>query len=165
MEALGDKEIEVAAHCLLNPHTRVKGLIPLRFSPLKPVIQLPCPEALYMGLERWAVTKNQLDVPEFRRFCRSLIVPYADLIEMLEKEGFRIKILGVENSPSCAVNTTTCGYTGGKVRIVQHECMSGQGIFMEELLAELGRRDVAFVCEEIKSCKDEASYEEPGNGS
>ena len=73
----------MVAHCLLNPHTRVKGLEPLDFRPEPPLIQLPCPEALYLGLDRWAVTRNQLEVPEFRRFCRSLIVHYADMIEML----------------------------------------------------------------------------------
>ncbi|MGD0951792.1 MAG: hypothetical protein ABR985_05270 [Methanotrichaceae archaeon] len=77
-------EIQVVAHCLLNPHTRVKGLGPLGFRPEPPLIQLPCPEALYLGLDRWVVTRNQLEVPEFRRFCGSLIVHYADIIQRRE---------------------------------------------------------------------------------
>src|SRR5665647_3986652 len=75
-----EPEITVLAHCLLNPFTRVKGLRPVEFRPEGPLIQLPCPEALYLGLDRWALTRNQLDVPEFRRFCRSLITPYACLL-------------------------------------------------------------------------------------
>ncbi|MBN1235458.1 MAG: hypothetical protein JW999_05330, partial [Methanotrichaceae archaeon] len=99
--------ITVAAHCLLNPLTRVRGLAPLPFQPEGPIVQLPCPEALYLGLERWAVTKNQLDVPQFRRFCRALITQYADLLQMLASQGARLRILGVAGSPSCGVETTS----------------------------------------------------------
>ncbi len=152
MEELSiEKEIRVVAHCLLNPSTRVKGLKPVEFHPEGegPLIQLPCPESLYMGLDRWAVTRNQLDVPEFRRFCRSLITHYADLLEMLARQGARIKILGVAGSPSCGISTTTAGYQGGRVKEAHHEHVSGSGVFMEELLAELKRRKVPFECEEV----------------
>jgi predicted secreted protein len=144
-----DEEITVAAHCLLNPLTRVKGLAPLPFQPEGPTVQLPCPEALYLGLERWAVTRNQLDVPQFRRFCRSLITEYVDLLEMLAHEGARLRIVGVAGSPSCGVETTSSGYTGGRVRECEHTHVSGRGVFMEELLAELERRGVAFQVEEV----------------
>jgi predicted secreted protein len=141
-------KITVLAHCLLNPSTRVKGLRPVEFRPEGPIIQLPCPEALYVGLDRWAVTRNQLDVPEFRRFCRSLIVHYADLLEMLARQGKRIKIVGLAGSPSCGVDTTSTGYAGGRVRESEHEHVSGKGVFMEELMAELERRGISFEAEE-----------------
>ena len=117
------REITVAAHCLLNPLTRVRGLAPLTFRPEGPVVQLPCPEALYLGLARWAVTRNQLDVPQFRRFCRALIEQYVDLLEMLVHEGARLRIVGVAGSPSCGVATTSSGYTGGRVR--ETDCKPG----------------------------------------
>ncbi len=146
-----EKEILILAHCLQNPFTRVKGLEPLAFRPEGSTIQLPCPEALYLGLDRWAVTKNQLDIPEFRRFCRSLIADYADLLEMLALQGVRLKIIGIAGSPSCGVATTSNGYTGGRVREAAHERVPGCGVFMEELLAELERRKVAFqVAEAVK---------------
>lgn len=145
-------EVWVVAHCLLNPSTRVKGIEPAQFhlrpEGRGPMIQLPCPEALYMGLDRWAVTRNQLDVPEFRRFCRSLITHYADLAEMLSKKGARIRVVGVAGSPSCGVRTTSAGYEGGRVRECGHSHVSGRGVFMEELLAELERRGVPFEVEE-----------------
>jgi predicted secreted protein len=144
-----DQEILVLAHCLQNPFTRVKGLESLDFRPEGPTIQLPCPEALYLGLDRWAATKNQLDVPEFRRFCRSLIAHYVDLIEMLARQNVWIKIIGIAGSPSCGVATTSSGYAGGRVREAEHARVSGRGVFMEELLAELERRKVAFECEEL----------------
>jgi predicted secreted protein len=150
----GEKVVTVAAHCLLNHLTRVKGLAPVTFRPEGPTVQLPCPEALYLGLERWAVTRNQLDVPQFRRFCRALIEPYVDLLEMLVHEGASLRIVGVAGSPSCGVQTTSSGYTGGRVRECEHAHVAGRGVFMEELLAELERRGVAFAADEVgkKEC-------------
>lgn len=148
-EAASRQEVTVLAHCLLNPITRVKGLRPVQFRPAEPVIQLPCPEVLYMGLDRWASTRNQLDVPEFRRFCRSLILYYADLLEMLARQGTRIRIVGLAGSPSCGIDTTSLGYAGGRPAECEHRHVSGRGVFMEELLAELERRGIVFDCEEI----------------
>jgi predicted secreted protein len=147
-EAKG-KEISVVAHCILNPCTRVKGLLQLNYEPAGSVIQLPCPEAIYLGLDRWAVTRNQIDVPEFRRFCSRLIEPYADLMEMLASKGYSLKIVGVCKSPSCGVRTTTSGYSGGRVRASEHEHIAGMGVFMDVLAAELGRRGVSFEIEEV----------------
>lgn len=151
----GEMVVTVAAHCLLNPLTRVKGLAPLLFQPEGPTVQLPCPEALYLGLERWAVTRNQLDVPQFRRFCRSLIEHYADLLQMLAHEGARLRIVGVAGSPSCGVATTSSGYTGGLPGAAEHMRVSGRGLFMEELLAELERRGVPFLVEEVGKKKEQ----------
>jgi predicted secreted protein len=145
----GGREVIVAAHCLLNPLTRVKGLAPVSFRPEGPTIQLPCPEALYLGLERWAVTRNQLDLPEFRRFCRGLIEPYADLMEMLAQDGVRLRIVGLAGSPSCGVFTTSSGYRGGRVREQPHEHVAGKGVFMELLLEELERRSLDYRAEEV----------------
>ena len=127
----------------------MRGLAPLPFRPEGPTVQLPCPEALYLGLERWAVTRNQLDVPQFRRFCRALIEDYVDLLQMLAREGASLRIVGVAGSPSCGVATTSSGYTGGRVRECEHAHVSGRGVFMEELLAELERRGVPFQVEEV----------------
>lgn len=88
--------------------------------------------------------RNQLDVPEFRRFCRALLSHYADTIELLEKSGCKIKLVGVRGSPSCGIETTSSGYSGGRVRETEHRHVSGPGAFMEELLCELERRKVKF---------------------
>ncbi|MFB3765279.1 MAG: hypothetical protein ACE14P_08525 [Methanotrichaceae archaeon] len=146
------KEIIVVAHCLLNPCTRVKGLEPLCFAPSGPLIQLPCPEAIYLGLDRWAVTRNQLDVPEFRRFCGRLLEPYVDLMEMFASKGYSLRIVGASGSPSCGVNTTTIGYSGGRVRVAEHEHICGMGVFVEVLAAELRKRGLSFELEDaVKS--------------
>ena len=146
---LEEKVVSVAAHCLLNPLTRVKGLAPVTFRPEGPTVQLPCPEALYLGLSRWAVTRNQLDVPQFHRFCCDLIEDYVDLLEMLVHEGASLRVVGLAGSPSCGVITTSSGYTGGLPCAAEHAHVAGRGVFMEELLAELTRRGVAFAAEEV----------------
>jgi predicted secreted protein len=141
-------ELQVVSHCLLNPYTRVKGLEPIMANLQSPLIQLPCPEALYLGLDRWAVTRNQLNVPEFRRFCRSLIQHYADLIEMLANKGASIKVVGIAGSPSCGVFTVSTGYQGGKVGEASYQHIPGRGVFIEELIRELEKRSVAAKCQE-----------------
>jgi predicted secreted protein len=146
---MAEERINVVAHCLLNPRTRVKGLRPIHRSPYEPesdTIQLPCPEAIYLGLDRWAVTKNQLDVPEFRRFCREIVKYHLDLLEMLSRKGARIELVGVKGSPSCGICTTSAGYQGGRVCQAEHSHVPGAGVFMEELMAELKKRNIPFEC-------------------
>ena len=67
---------------------------------------------------------------------------------MLVREGASLRIVGLAGSPSCGVITTSSGYTGGRPRAAEHTHMSGRGVFMEELLAELERRGMAFAAEE-----------------
>lgn len=136
--------IRVVAHCLLDPETRLPGLRPIDFRPEPPIIQLLCPEAGHLGLDRWAVTKNQIDIPSYRRYCREIFLHHADLIEQSSEKGYEIEVVGVEGSPSCGINSTTSGYTGGKIRHQDHEHVSGMGVFMEEVAEELKRRGVSF---------------------
>lgn len=142
--------IRVVAHCLMNPETRLPGLRHVAFSPKAPLIQLLCPEAGCLGLDRWAVTKNQIDLPSYRRYCREIFLHHADLIEQFSKKGYEIEIVGVEGSPSCGVKSTTSGYTGGKIRPQDHSHVSGMGVFMEEVALELRRRAISFQLVEAK---------------
>lgn len=149
-------KIRVVAHCLLNPETRLLGLRPIDFRPDAPIIQLLCPEAGYLGLDRWAVTKNQIDIPSYRRYCRKIFLHHADLIEELAKKGYEIEVVGVADSPSCGVNSTTSGYTGGKIRHQDHSHVSGMGVFMEEVAEELERRGAPFRFVEAKRAQEDS---------
>ena len=144
------KKIQVVAHCLLDPETRLAGLRPVAFAAEPPIIQLLCPEAGHLGLERWAVTKNQIDIPSYRRYCREIFAHHADLIEQFAKKGYEIEIVGVEGSPSCGIKSTTSGYTGGKIQPQDHEHVPGMGVFMEEVAGELEKRGIAFRLVEAK---------------
>ncbi|MBN1323383.1 MAG: hypothetical protein JW986_05200 [Methanotrichaceae archaeon] len=141
--------IHLIAHCLLNPHTRLKGLQPPAFEPEGAVVQLPCPEALLLGLDRWAVTFEQLDHPIFRRLAQELIRPVADLAEMFSDNGHRVVVVGVAKSPSCGIFTTTFGFEGGLPRTAEHRHVAGPGVFMEELAQELAERRIEVEWMEV----------------
>ncbi|HUW66694.1 MAG TPA: hypothetical protein VMW20_01460 [Candidatus Nanoarchaeia archaeon] len=139
------KEIHVISHCFLNPAVRLKGLKPLPPLDLPDnIIQLPCPEATYSGLNRWEVTSEQLDIPNYRRFCRKIFQPTADTLQMLHQAGYKIKLLGVKGSPSCGIMTTSVGFEGGRLREMDHSHIQGTGIFFDEIIQELKSRDIEF---------------------
>jgi predicted secreted protein len=143
----GDKEeILVIGHCLLNPLARVKGVKPALPIDTKGanVIQLPCPEAMFFGMRRREITKDQLDHPAYRRFCRDIFTHLADLLEDFAARGVKIKILGVPKSPSCGVEITSVGGEPGKVKEFHHSHEPGHGVFMEEIIKELKKRNVNF---------------------
>ena len=172
------EQIYVVSHCLLNPAARVKGIKQL--TPIdtknKKIIQLPCPETIYFGINRRENTKDQFDFPKYRRFCQKLFQPYADMIEMLQKEGHTIIIIGIPKSPSCGVLTTTVSGKAEKTASAEkeqekgqvkgqekeqekgqekeknppstHEIISGKGIFIEEIEKELKRRQIAYEIQE-----------------
>lgn len=147
------KEVLVIGHCLLNPLSRVKGVKPA--PPVDPkganVIQLPCPESIYLGMRRREVTKDQLDHPAYRRFCREIFAPLADMIEDLAANGVSIRIIGVPKSPSCGVKITSVGGEPGKVKEFHHSHTQGPGVFMEEIIKELESRGVKFEIEDAST--------------
>ncbi len=144
------KEILVLGHCLLNPLARVKGVKPASPVDTKSanVIQLPCPESMYLGMRRREVTKDQLDHPSYRRFCREIFTPLADMLEDLAAHGINIRIIGVPKSPSCGVRITSVGGEPGKSKEFHHSHAQEPGVFMEEIIKELKRRGVRFEIED-----------------
>lgn len=139
------QEIRVIAHCLLNPSVRLKGLTPpIRQDIGGAVIQLPCPEFIYMGPKRWEMTKEQLDIPNYRRFCRQVFQLAADTIEMLFHSGHPITLVGVSGSPSCGALATSTGMKGGRLYEAEHIHIPGKGIFFEEIISELKDRGIKF---------------------
>ncbi len=147
------KEVLVLGHCLLNPVARVKGVRPA--SPVDPkganVIQLPCPESMYLGMRRREVTKDQLDHPSYRRFCREIFTPLADMLEDMAASGISIRIIGVPKSPSCGVRITSVGGEPGKSKEFHHIHSQEPGVFMEEIMKELERRRVSFEIEDAST--------------
>lgn len=147
------KEILVLGHCLLNPLARVKGVRPALPVDTKGanVIQLPCPESMYLGMRRREVTKDQLDHPSYRRFCREIFTPLADMLEDLAANGVSIRIIGVPKSPSCGVRITSVGGEPGKSKEFHHSHAQEPGVFMEEIIKELKRRGVKFEIEDAST--------------
>lgn len=141
--------VYVISHCLLNPAARLSGLKdPPRFDTSgRKIVQLPCPETIWFGTHRREITKDQLDHPAYRRFCRRLFLPYADMLETFYRDGYNIVFYGVPKSPSCACLLTSVGGIGGKDRKdcpFENKTVPGKGVFFEELENTLHERGVTF---------------------
>ncbi|MDV0444987.1 hypothetical protein MmiAt1_05390 [Methanimicrococcus sp. At1] len=140
------ENIYVVAHCLLNPAARVKGIRqPSLFDARdKKIIQLPCPELIYAGPDRDKKAREDYDTPDYREFCRNLLAPSVEMIEMFSEEGYAIIIKGMPKSPSCGVLTTSVKDGNAP----ENKTVAGYGVFFEEIKNELNRRRVSFLMTE-----------------
>lgn len=144
------KEVKIlaVAHCILNQATRwcseekepAKGMLFELIQNISEmrigIYQLPCPEILFLGNPRRALTKDEYDaLPGFREHARKLASKVASEIEGLILKSRNPKIhlvgiLGLARSPNCSCYSAQL-----------NECMSKErGIFFEELLNELNKR-------------------------
>ncbi len=156
------RRIVVVAHCHLNANTKVLRLAcypGVRKEVIAPlvaggagIVQLPCPEASFLGMRRWGMTVEQYDTPAYRRHCRGILRTTVDTLRTLADDGCVIgTVLGVEGSPSCGVETTCGGYAGGELEGASGQDAAripGRGVFVDELrtmLAEAGLGDVPFA--------------------
>src|SRR5215470_558755 len=149
--------VAFVAHCLLNQNSKVgdgahcAGI----YSPVVDVLrdkgwrieQMPCPELAFTGLNRFWAVREQLDTPEYRRYCRRLASGVADMIAVRAAQGEDIVLIGVEGSPSMGVHITSSDPArGGRPAWPDGspELTGGEGIFVEELHNELARRGITF---------------------
>lgn len=153
------KRVAVVAHCLLNQNTVVKplashvGAVEALVRALVErgygVIQLPCPEATYLGMRRWWMSREQYDTASYREHSRRLLEPYVRLLEELSKDGCQFLLIGVRGSPSCAVESSTSNPAWGgepnAARLPQSKKVGRPGVFMEELLRALQERGIGGV--------------------
>ena len=114
------------AHCILNPNAKIagaaqtRGAIPGVLEGLLQdgvgIVQLPCPEQTFGGCRRWGMTREQYDVPCYRKHCRSLLEDVVEQMEDYLRNGYEVLgIVGVDGSPSCGVDRTCAGYKGGEI--------------------------------------------------
>lgn len=145
----------LVAHCLMNATTRLHGIS--KHSAVHPalaeliatngvgIVQLPCPEAGFLGMDRWAASREQYDTPVFRRHCAEVLEPVLDTLEVLARDGVEIVgVWGVAGSPSCGAEQTSTGFVGGLIDApARSERVSGSGVFFEVLAAQLEERGIA----------------------
>lgn len=141
VENAGNRKVIILAHCVLNQNARVMGLayrkaiveeiVDFLIRQNVGIVQLPCPEVLAEGLGRKSQTKCQYDTPRFRRLCRQIARSTAKVIQEYLHNGAKvITVLGIEGSPSCAVEEPS-------------------GILMEELKQELSKRRISLPFYEL----------------
>lgn len=132
------RKILLVSHCIVNPHSKARGLAvrekidasrnvleELLKDPGLGIIQLQCPELLYMGLGREPASRSLYDNPDFRKVCRGIAEQVVKLVKEYEKEGVKtIAYIGVEGSPSCGVQWT---------HFKDDKAEKGMGVFTEVL--------------------------------
>ena len=154
IEDARSKKVVFVSNCLLNSNNKVKEfarypgickeVVDVLYENDLGIIQMPCLESLYMGMDRYWYVKKLYDNVGFRRFCREKAEEMCDYMENYEKAGFEtVCILGSNGSPTCGV-TMTC-YSkdwGGQPKKVDNDAalVEGPGVYFEELVAAIEDR-------------------------
>ena len=156
------KKIIVVSHCLLNANAKVSPLssypgvlrnVMDRFiEDGAGILQLPCPESSYLGVNRWGMGYEQYDHPSFRRHCRNILKPSVDQIEAFVAAGYIIiGIIGADGSPNCGVSKIPSGLSGCVIRNMDDiesqlkgfRYLEGPGVFFGVLKKMLREREIS----------------------
>jgi predicted secreted protein len=142
------------AHCLLNQNAKVIGgcKTPAMWDPVIDLLlargweirQMPCPELAFGGVRRFWWVREQADTPLFRAHCR-LAKTVAATMEPHVSAGDDVVVIGVDSSPTMGVSFQPSSQTwGGEPNIGSDDTamIEGEGIFLEELRAELEERNL-----------------------
>ncbi|USK54490.1 hypothetical protein LIS82_23545 [Cytobacillus solani] len=132
-----NKKILLVSHCIFNQNTVIEGearsfgAIPTVLDWIQKeglgVIQLPCPEFTFLGLERPSMTYEEYDNEEYRQHCRKILLPVLEQLMEYKKCDYQITgILGIQSSPSCDMT---------------------RGVFMEELKKLFSEQQIAIATE------------------
>ncbi|MBY0095815.1 CD3072 family TudS-related putative desulfidase [Mesobacillus maritimus] len=106
------KKILLVSHCILNQNTVIKeearalGAIPSATDWIKEegfgVVQLPCPEFTFLGLDRPPMTYEEYDNEKYRSHCQKILTPIIEQLTEYRRSGYEITgVLGIQSSPSC----------------------------------------------------------------
>ncbi|MFH1156897.1 MAG: CD3072 family TudS-related putative desulfidase [Pseudomonadota bacterium] len=153
-------KIIVVSHCILNANAKVRpiamypgvlrGVVDKYIEAGVGILQLPCPESSYLGIDRWGMCYEQYDHPNFRRHCRNILTPSIDQMETFIASGCEILgIIGADGSPNCGVTKIPSGLSGGvirnteavRVQLENFRYVQGTGVFfgvLKQMLADRG---------------------------
>lgn len=145
-EDVRSKKIVFVSNCLLNANNKVLEFAryPGMFSEVVQIldkhgvglIQMPCPEVLYMGNQRWWHSRELYDNAGFRKFCYGLAEQMVDYMQNYEKVGYEVvAILVCDGSPTCG-STVSSHYEngGGHPEEPIRSLRERPGVYTEELL-------------------------------
>jgi predicted secreted protein len=137
------KKLVFVSHCLLNQNAMavgkesyagsVKDLLELFAEAGIGIVQLECPQIEFnSGLDRKPATKYSYENNGFRENCKKMSSKLLEKIELYLKNDYKvIGILGVEFSHTCGVHQIQNG----------SRRTPGKGVFMEELEAEMQKKN------------------------
>lgn len=158
------KDIVLLSQCILNTASKVcepeenltdeyrkrNELLNLIFKNNIQMIQLPCPEFMLYGSQRWGHVKEQFENPFYRIQSQHMLEPIILQLEEYLKHPDQFQVLGlvsVEGSPSCSSRLTCrsrkCGGEIGSdkqhIAEIQNDVkmVNDSGAFMDIILEEL----------------------------
>jgi predicted secreted protein len=129
------KKVIVLSHCILNSFCEldepankklydqlVISLIEREIG----ILQLPCPELSFQGLNRKSITPQDVEAEEYRVFCQDILESTLRDLKEYAKNGVDvIKLVGIETSPSCSA-------------------LDSESIMMKELITMMAREGIAY---------------------
>ena len=66
------------------------------------VLQLPCPEFTFLGLDRPSMTYEEYNNEQYRTHCQKILMPVIEQLLEYKRGGYDITgVLGIQSSPSC----------------------------------------------------------------
>ncbi len=146
-------KVAFVAHCLLNQNSKVIGGAkrPGMWEPVVDLLrergwtirQMPCPELAFGGANRFWWVREQANTPLFRKHCRRIAKVVAGTMEPHVSSGDDVVLIGIDTSPTMGVDFTCSDPSWrGEPNIGDDTSVlnRGEGIFLEELAAELGER-------------------------
>lgn len=161
------KKILIVSHCILNSASKVvscDSLLTEEFANRKKLmqyiinndielLQLPCPEFLLYGSNRWGHVKEQFDNPFFKGKCEEILKDIIFQIkEYISNDRFCILgICGINGSPSCGVDYTCSskqwyGEFSSKSNISETissvKCIPEKGVFISVLSEMLEKENI-----------------------
>lgn len=158
------KKLVLLSHCIINEKSKVKRIntyysnkrkefINLLIDNQIGILQLPCPEVICYGVNRWGHVKNQLDTPHYRKTCRELFYPCFDQIKEYLRNDYEIMALvGIDGSPTCGIHKTCIGNWGGEVMdnpnfqdtVDSITSVYESGVFIDEIKDILHEEGISF---------------------
>ena len=150
------KKIVFVANCLLNANNKVleQARYPGMFSEVIKILddfnlgvmQMPCPETLHLGNQRWWNSRNLYDNTGYRKLCSKLSDQILDYIQNYQTVGYQtVAILTCDGSPSCGITISSyCEDWGGRPKDVKRHLVNKPGVFMEELIDLAEKRKITL---------------------
>ena len=107
------RKLLLISHCLLNQNAviegweRASGAFPVAKILIESgigIIQLPCPELIFKGMERPSMTHSDYNTENYRLLCKELLAPYIKQVKNYIKNGYVLQgLIGIHNSPTCSI--------------------------------------------------------------
>ncbi len=159
------KQVLLVAHCVLNQNAKIdrcahypgmmNEVVKTLLEAGVGVLQMPCPELLYLGLarqvDRAAITTIETEdtrvawrmaAEQGQALCNKIAGNLVYQIEEYLKNGFEVVgVIGINGSPTCGVETT---WANGREE-------QGLGVFMQLLQAACRRHAIVLPLRGIKA--------------